>query len=343
MYKALLNKDQSFEGIFVVGVKTTGVFCRPTCHARKPGKSNVEFFRNSREALLHGYRPCKLCRPLEYKGQIPDWLKTIFTEIEKNPDKRFHDLDLQRRGIDPNRARRWFKKHYGMTFHTLLRTLRIARAYGRIREGDKVIEAAFDSGYESLSGFTHSFKKKLGFSPMYSTNSEVIKMTRILTPLGPLFAAANSRGLCLLEFTDRPMLETQLRLIKNHFGTEIISGESYHLDLLQKELEEYFNGNRKTFSLPLEMSGTPFQEKVWSALREIPYGQTCSYADLARKIGQPSAVRAVARANGDNRIVIIIPCHRVIGSDGKLVGYGGGLWRKKYLLDLETDLKTTDS
>ncbi len=339
MYDALVNKDSSFEGIFVAAIKTTGIFCRPTCTARKPKSENVEYFHNSSEALLHGYRPCRICNPLKYNGEIPDWMKEIFYEIDKHPDMRLHDRDLVRKGIDPNRIRRWFKKHYGMTFHAFLRTLRLARAYGRIRQGDKVIEAAYDSGYESLSGFTHSFRKNTGFSPMNSQKKDIIKYVRILSPLGPLVAGANTRGICLLEFADRPMLETQLNRIKKRFDAEVIPGESTFLDALQLQLEKYFEGSLQKFTIPLEMSGTPFQERVWRSLLQIPYGETRSYSGIAEKIGRPSAVRAVARANGDNRIAIIIPCHRVIGADGKMVGYGGGLWRKKFLLDLESGIK----
>lgn len=335
MYKALVKKDSNFEGIFFVAVKTTGVFCRPTCRARKPKKENVEFFSSSQEALLNGFRPCRICHPLEYHGEFPDWLKPLIYEIKKNPEIRLKDKDLKVRGIDPNRVRRWFEKHHQMTFQTYLRTLRISSAFSKIKSGEKVIEAAFDSGYESLSGFTDYFKKSTGFSPVKSRHNQIITITKILTPLGPMIAGATDKGVYLLEFIDRRMLDTQINRLKKLLKTEFLPGPNKHLVKLGKEISEYFEGKRKRFSVPLILTGTPFQKKAWQILANIPYGATRSYKEQAKILGNAKAVRAVARANGDNKIAIIIPCHRVIGSNGKLTGYGGGLWRKKYLLNLE--------
>ncbi len=335
LYEALVNRDRSFEGIFVVGVKTTGVFCRPTCGARKPRLENVEFFASPRDALQSGYRPCKLCDPLGYRGDIPGWLKPLLDEVDSEPGVRLRDRDLKERGIDPNRVRRWFKANHGMTFQAYLRTLRIGRAFGRIRYGEKVIEAAFDSGYESLSGFADSFKKTTGFSPKRSRDRALISVTRVLTPLGPMLAGAAEEGICLLEFIDRRMLETQLARLRKLLGAEVVPGPSRHFEALNRQIEEYFAGKRKEFDLPLVLPGTSFQQEVWRGLREIPYGETRSYQEQAGLLGRPQAVRAVARANGENRIAIVIPCHRVVGKDGKLRGYGGGLWRKRYLLDHE--------
>ncbi|PKO19161.1 MAG: cysteine methyltransferase [Chloroflexi bacterium HGW-Chloroflexi-10] len=163
----------------------------------------------------------------------------------------------------------------------------------------------------------------------------MIYLTRILSPFGPLMAAASDTGICLLEFGDRRMLETQFERLKKYFQAEITPGEHPYLETLNRQLEEYFLGQRQKFNVPLDFRGTVFQEMVWKALLTIPYGKTISYKQLAEKIGKPAAVRAVANANGDNRIAILIPCHRVIGSDGTLTGYGGGLWRKQFLLELE--------
>jgi AraC family transcriptional regulator of adaptative response/methylated-DNA-[protein]-cysteine methyltransferase len=154
LYSALLERDSSFEGIFIVGVKTTGVFCRPTCPARKPKRENVEFFDSAQAALIHGYRPCRVCRPMEHKGVPPGWLKSLLDEIEGTPFAKLRDSDLRERGLDPNRVRYWFKKHHGMTFQGYLRMLRVGRAFGRIKHGEKVVETAFEVGYGSLSGFT---------------------------------------------------------------------------------------------------------------------------------------------------------------------------------------------
>ncbi|HEX7502267.1 MAG TPA: methylated-DNA--[protein]-cysteine S-methyltransferase [Acidobacteriota bacterium] len=336
LYKALVDKDGAYEGIFVAGVRTTGIFCRPTCTARKPRRENVEFFASARDALLQGYRPCKVCTPMEQKGAAPGWLKPLLAEIDADPLIRLKDSDLRERGLGPSRVRCWFKKQHQMTFQSYLRALRIGQAFGRIRHGEKVTGTAFDAGYESLSGFAEQFKKTAGFAPGKSRQRQLIATTRILTPLGPLLAAATDAGICLLEFVDRRMLETQLQRLGRLLNAECVPGFSRHFDKLSVQLAEYFSGKRKEFDMPLLLPGTPFQQKVWAGLRTIPHGSTRSYKQQAEAIGLPNAVRAVAKANGDNRIAIIIPCHRVIGVDGKLVGYGGGLWRKRYLLDLES-------
>jgi len=335
MYEALVNKDSDFEGIFIVGVKTTGILCRPTCTARKPKAENVEYFATAREALAMGYRPCKVCRPMERQGASPPWVIQVLRAISEDPDRRWKDSDLRALKIDPARLRRWFKQHHGMTFQAYLRALRINQAFGQIRHTGKVTATAFDSGYESLSGFNDAFKKLAGFAPSHSKQGTLITINRILTPLGPMLAGATDRGICLLEFTDRRMLETQIKRLRNYLGASFLPGESPHFAPLQAELDAYFEGTLRDFTVPLVLTGTPFQEQVWEVLRGIPYGSTRSYQEQAKRISRPNAFRAVASANGDNRISILVPCHRVIGKDGKLVGYGGGLWRKQYLLDLE--------
>lgn len=335
MYQALLNRDSSYEGLFYAAIKTTGIFCRPSCRARKPKRENVEFFTTAMEALQSGYRPCKICTPLEQPDQTPGYIRKILLDIEKNPAQKIRDGDLRARGIEPSRIRRWFLKHHGMTFHTYQRLYRINTAFKKIQNGESVTGTAYDSGYESLSGFTDSFKTVFGVSPKNSMDKRIIDVARITSPLGTMFACAVEEGLCLLEFTDRRMLETELKQLAGNLHAEVIQGFNNHIKTVKEQLEEYFKGERKEFTVPLFTPGTPFQRSVWDALRTIPYAQTISYQQQAKMIGKPKAVRAVANANGMNRIAIIIPCHRVIGSDGTLTGYGGGLWRKKWLLDHE--------
>ena len=336
LYRALLDRDSRFEGLFVAGVKTTGIFCRPTCRARKPNPKDVEFFAMPRDALLNGYRPCKLCRPMGLPDEVPDWLQPLLDEVHAHSERRLSDQNLRQRGLEPHCVRRCFQKHHGMTFHAYCRVLRLGLAFGRIRDGEDVGPTAFGSGYDSLSGFAKSSKKTMGFSPRQSSDRQVIRVTRLPTPLGPMLAGVAEDGVCLLEFADRRMLETQLSRLRTLLDAEVVPGRSEHVTILGDQLAEYFNGTRRTFDLPLVVPGTPFQQRVWAGLRSIPYGTTRSYQEQAEAIEHPSAVRAVARANGDNRIAIIIPCHRVIGKNGKLTGYGGGLWRKRYLLDLES-------
>ena len=256
-------------------------------------------------------------------------------EVNNNPSLRLKDYEIRQRGIDPARIRRWFKKNHDMTFQAYLRARRLNEAFGRIRHKSKVTDSAFDSGYDSLSGFNDAFKKATGFVPSQSGKRNVVTITRILSPLGPLFAGATTEGICLLEFTDRRMLETQITTLRKRLNAEFMPGRNPHFDTLDKQLREYFEGQRKVFDLPLVVPGTEFQQQAWSALLEIPFGEVRSYGQQAKIMGNPKAVRAVGKANGDNRIAIIIPCHRVVAADGSLTGYGGGLWRKKHLLELE--------
>jgi AraC family transcriptional regulator of adaptative response/methylated-DNA-[protein]-cysteine methyltransferase len=271
-------------------------------------------------------------RPL---GETPNWLQPLLDEVREHPKDRLKDQDLRDRNIDPLRVRRWFQKNHDMTFHAYCRMNRLSQAFGQIRDGGSVAQTAFSSGFESLSGFADSFKKSTGFAPSHSTERTLVRVQRILSPLGPLLAGATDKGICLLEFADRRMLETQLSRLQARLNAEILPGRGPHFELLQTQLAEYFDGKRREFDLPLVLAGTPFQERAWNSLRDIPCGETRSYQRQAESIGQPSAVRAIARANGDNRIVILIPCHRVIGKNGRLTGYGGGLWRKRALLELE--------
>ncbi len=194
---------------------------------------------------------------------------------------------------------------------------------------------AFDHGFDSLSGFNNAFARFSGTSPTQTKDRLLIHITRALTPIGPMIAAASEEALHLLEFTDRRMLETQLERLGKRTGGVLAPGTNSILEQTQRELEEYFDGHRTEFTVPLAPAATEFQETAWQALRAIPYGETKSYAEQALAIQRPTAVRAVARANGDNPIAIIVPCHRVVGSDGTLTGYGGGLHRKRFLLDLE--------
>lgn len=335
MYKAILEKDTSFEGLFFTAVKTTGIFCRPSCTARKPKLENVEFLKTSKECILKGYRACKVCNPLNTINQMPIEFQEIINELSANPTLKYKDYDLKQKGIEPSQIRRWFLKNHGITFQAYQRMFRINSAFKKIKNGERVTHTAFDIGFESLSGFGDSFKNIFGISPKKGKQHNIIDLKRIETPLGTMLVCATIQGICLLEFSDRKMLETELKAIAKLLNATIIQGHNKHFDILEIELQEYFDGNRKEFSVPLHTPGSDFQNKVWTALQHIPYGQTRSYKEQATAIGSPESVRAVANANGMNRLSILIPCHRVIGSDGQLTGYGGGLWRKKYLLELE--------
>ena len=335
MEQAVYGRDTSYDGLFLVAVRTTGIFCRPSCPARKPKRENMAFYGTPREALLAGFRPCRRCRPMSGSGRPPRWVKELLDKVEAAPEERLRDGDLRKMGVDPVKARRWFQGQYGLTFHAYARARRLGEALHQIQEGETLDETALDAGYESPSGFRHSFGRLFGKTPGRSRDADCVR-TRILeTPLGPMVAGAVNAGICLLEFTDRRMLDTQMAVLRKRFKAPVIPGGSPALDQLESELAEYFAGRRKTFDVPLVTPGTPFQTQVWDQLRKIGYGVTCSYEEVARRIGRPAAVRAVGHANGQNRIAIVIPCHRVVNKDGGLGGYGGGLRRKEALLAME--------
>lgn len=335
MVRAYLDRDASYEGVFFTAVRTTNIFCRPTCPARKPKPENVEFFASSREALFAGFRPCLRCRPLEEMGRAPEWLTPLLEQVEADPARRWRDVDLRRLGIAPDRARRWFQEHHGMTFQAYARARRLGTALESIREGKRVLDAALEHGYDSLSGFNEAFRRTLGMPPTQAAGSEIVLLSRVATPLGSLLAGATSRAIVFLEFSDRRMLEQQLRTVARRLKAGFAPGRSELHDRLQTDLDRYFETGRGLFESPFETPGTPFQEAVWDKLREVAPGTTTTYQALARSLGRPKSARAVARAVGDNRIAIAIPCHRVVGSDGSLTGYGGGLWRKRRLLEVE--------
>lgn len=338
-YDAIVRRDSSFEGAFFTAVKTTGIFCRPVCTARKPKPENVIFYDSVKEALQNGFRPCKVCRPLENSEEMPVFIADILKKLEQEPFKKIKDYELKQSGIDPAQIRRWFKKHHNLTFHAYQRMLRINNAFNKISEGESITGAAYDTGYESLSGFNEGFISIFGKSPGRSKDKTIINIVRFSTPLGPMFGCATTKGICLLEFTDRRMLETEFKQLTKLLDGVILPGNNPHLEQLQVELSEYFERKRQVFSISLDAPGSAFQQEVWNALKEIPYGKTCSYKEQALKMGKLKAIRAIASANGCNRISIIIPCHRVIGENGDLTGYGGGLARKKWLLDLERETK----
>jgi AraC family transcriptional regulator of adaptative response/methylated-DNA-[protein]-cysteine methyltransferase len=334
MERAYLERDSSYNGLFFLGVRTTGIFCRPTCPARKPLPKNVEYFETAQAALAAGFRPCKRCRPLALDDQ-PSWAADLIKDVDSAPQTRITEGDLRKRGIDPATVRRYFLREYGMTFQAYARSLRLSEALGQIREGAALDDAVFESGYESHSGFRDAFARLFGDSPAHCRDRESVLLCWLRTPLGPMVAGATAAGVCLLEFSDRRMLETQFATLRKLFGTAIAPGSNEHLEKLQEEVAGYFAGTTRAFSVPLVYPGTAFQRRVWEQLLSVPYGETRSYDELASAVGAPKAARAVGRANGLNRIAIVIPCHRVINKSGALGGYGGGLRRKEYLLNLE--------
>lgn len=331
-YQALITRNSSYVGSFFVAVKTTSIFCISTCHARKPKKENVDFYTQVDEVVQAGFRPCKVCKPLQDANQMPVDVKQAVAMVKANLSEKITDAHIRANGISPETVRRWFNKHYAMTFQSYARMLRMNNAIKDLDAGKNTIETAFDSGYESLSGFNDAFKKATGHSPTNDDGKTIILIDRLTTPIGPMFVCATHSGVCLLEFDDRKNLKAEIEELQKRLDGVIMAGENEHIVQAKVELCEYFAGERRVFDLKLHTPSTPFRESVWQGLREIAYGTTSSYIDQARRLGNEKAVRAVASANGHNRIAIVIGCHRVIGKDGSLTGYAGGLARKKWLL-----------
>src|ERR1700680_1913220 len=343
MYRALVNRDSSFEGIFYVGVRTTGIFCRPTCSAKKPARENVDFFPTPSEALHSGYRPCLRCNPMDPDKRPPKLIERLRAEVERAPGGRLTDKELAALSIDPSTARRQCKRHYGMTFQAYHRARRLGLALREVRRGGRVDEAKNGSGFESASGFREAFTRIFGDPPTAAKSRAPMFAERIETPLGGMIAVADDEGLRLLEFADRRAMGRALSVLRRGVDTKVVPGQQRHLDAIRSQLADYFSGKNLEFDIPLAPVGSPFQLRAWKILCSIPLGETRSYSWMAKRLGDVEMRRAVGRANGENMMCIIIPCHRVIRADGTLCGYGGGLWRKKWLLDHERRWKETRS
>lgn len=335
MYRALSRRDPAYEGVFFTGVKTTGIFCRPTCKAKRPRAENVEFFPTVTEALHGGYRPCRLCRPMDGTKPVPALVERLRRAVEAATDGRVTDKDLVAMGVEPTTARRQFKTYHGMTFHAYQRARRMGLALRDVKSGKPVIEVQLDRGYESTSGFREAFARVFGAPPRGAKDAACLMARRLETPLGTMLALADDAGLRLLEFVDRRGLERELVLLRRRLKCAIVPGNHAVLDQTAAQLAEYFAGQRMEFTIPLVPVGSDFQRRVWAELGRIPPGRTRSYTEMAERVGLANGRRAVARANGSNMLAIVIPCHRVIRADGDLCGYAGGIWRKQRLLEHE--------
>ncbi|MBL8878049.1 MAG: methylated-DNA--[protein]-cysteine S-methyltransferase [Phycisphaerales bacterium] len=334
MYQALITRDASLDGVFFAGIRTTGVFCRPGCGAKKPRRENCEFFPSAGEALRAGFRPCRRCQPLDPSNSQPPWIRAALQLADRTLDRRLTAGDLRACNLEPSRVARYFKRHFGMTFAAYHRARRVGSALASVRGGQTVLRGAMRHGFESEAGLRAAFSRLFGAPPSVAARGavDVLHARWLSTQLGPLLAIAGESGVCLLEFVDRRGLESQINTLRRRVPGVVTPGSNAVLDQLAEQISEYFAGRRMSFDIPIVAPGTPFQQAVWDRLREIPPGQTLSYADVAAALGQPTAVRAVARANGMNRVALLIPCHRVVGSDGSPVGYAGGIWRKEWLL-----------
>ncbi len=336
MREAFMTGDGNWDGIFWAGVRSTGIFCRPSCPARKPDPRRLVFFATPEDAVQAGFRACLRCRPTEPPGAPPDWLRPLLEAMERDPGRRWTGEDLRRLGLAPDRVRRWYQRTHGMSFQAYHRARRLGGALEEVRDGQAVSRAAFEAGYDSLSGFQEAFKQTFGASPTALGDVLVVRVEQVVTPLGPMAVAASERGVHLLEFADRRHLDRQIRSTAKRLNAVFAPGASAASAMAREALARYFAGELDAFGgLPTAPAGTSFQRGVWARLESIPAGETRSYGEVARAMGRPAAVRAVGTAVGANPLAIVVPCHRVVGADGRLTGYAGGLWRKRRLLELE--------
>lgn len=331
LYQSLLLRDEAFDGFYFVCVTTTKIFCKLSCGARKPLESNVFFTNSSEDAIAQGYRACRRCRPLESAKALRPLTQELLVLLKQNPERRWTGDELRDLGFDVSTARRAFMHDFGVSFLKFAREHRLGAVVAALKSGEPVIEAQLDAGYDSASGFKDAISREIGSNPSELAKKQLLSAKWLETPIGPMLAVVNDDGLHLLEFAERKALAREINETKLKIGP--ICFQNHQLfSLLQSQLDEYFAGTRQDFDIPIAQYGTAFEKSAWQALVAIPYGGTRSYGEQAKMIANPNAVRAVARANGANKIAIVIPCHRVIGADGTMTGYGGKIWRKEWLL-----------
>lgn len=335
LYDALIARDAGFEGRAYVGVTSTGVFCRMTCPARKPKRENCVFFDTIGGCIEAGFRACKRCHPMAPAAQGDPVVAKLLAALNDDPARRWLEKDIAALGLDPSTVRRGFKRHFGMTFLEMARLTRLRTGAATLPEGGRVIDAQLEASYDSPAAFRAAFGKWLGLAPGKFVKDALLRADWIDTKLGTMIAVSDASTLHLLEFTERRALPTELKRLYTYAKGSLGFGRFAPIDQIEREMAAYLELRADSFETPLAPLGTPFTKEVWRALRLIPAGTTQSYSDVARRMGRPDAVRAVARANGANPIAIVIPCHRVLGADGALTGYGGGLWRKQALIELE--------
>ena len=330
-WAAFMRRDRSWDGRIIGAVTTTGIYCKPSCPARRPKREHVIFYSSTDEARAAGFRSCMRCKPDEV-GRDREAVAAAVKLIEQAEDAPTLEQLAAAVGYAPHHFQRIFKRDLGVSPAEYARALRNRRAEAALKANGRVTDAVYDAGYSGPSGFYSDAKERLGMTPSAwrdGGRGETIRWTHFDSPLGQMLIAATSKGICRLTFDDSEdslrRLFPKATIVKDEGGLkELVEGA---LAAIERPLAAP--------DLPIDVAGTAFQEAVWRELRKIPPGETRSYAEIATAIGHPKAVRAVGTANGDNHICVLIPCHRVIRSDGSLGGYGGGLDRKKKLLAAE--------
>ncbi len=336
MYRAVVAHDPAFEGIFFVGVATTGIFCRPTCRVRTPKRENVEFFASPSDALHAGYRPCRRCRPLDRGRSAPPLVAELLAAVEDAPTGRLRDADLAQRGIDPSTARRTFKRYCGMTFHAYHRARRMGLALAGVRQGKSVLDLQLDHGFESGSGFRGAFNRLVGAAPSRARDVDCLYAQWFETPLGAMLALANDAGLALLEFVDRRGLERELALVERKLKRRILPGTHPLLsqigdgtccilcrpDADLQHARSHSPGRRSS-----ARSGT-------SCVPSPPAQRARTPRSPLRSATPPRCAPSVA-PTATTAFASSCPVIASSAPTASLTGYGGGLWRKQWLLEHE--------
>jgi AraC family transcriptional regulator of adaptative response/methylated-DNA-[protein]-cysteine methyltransferase len=336
-WQAVTNNDARFEGIFYVGVKTTKIYCKPTCRARLPKRENIEFIRTWQEAEKKGFRACLRCQPRLVKVANPQ-IESVLQAcdlLESAENISLENLSAKL-NISPYHLQRTFKEIIGVSPKKYAENLRLEKFKGELKGGSDVITAMYESGYGSSRSLYENISDKLGMTPkIYQKGGKGMKIDYTITncDLGKMLVARTEKGVCAVTFGD-----DETGLIEKLFGeypkSEISRNETNLKEYVEAILQNLAGKNRRIV-LPIDVQATAFQMQVWETLRKIPYGETLSYKQVAESLGNPKVVRAVARACATNRVAVVIPCHRVVGSDGSLSGYRWGVERKQKLLDTE--------
>ncbi len=337
-WKAVLTRDAHHDGEFVFAVSTTGVYCRPSCAARRPRRENVRFFRAPDAAERAGYRACLRCRPKALSGNgAADAIQAICRFIEQHLDE---PVTLARLGQEFRQSRfhlqRRFKAALGITPREYADSCRLRMLKRNLQSGDSVTRAMYDAGYGSSSRLYERTASQLGMTPDKYRRGAIaasVRYTCADSPLGRMLIAATEKGICSIQFarTDAELLEG----LKREFPFAARKRDDGGLESWVEALLQHMRGKDLESSLPLDIRATAFQRRVWTYLQSIPFGQTKSYSEVAKAIGQPRACRAVARACATNPVAVAIPCHRVVSKDGGTSGYRWGTARKKTLLQME--------
>lgn len=330
-WAAFSRRDRSWDGRVYVAVKTTRIYCRPSCAARRPRRENVRFFATEGDVRAEGFRPCLRCRP-DAVARDREAVARAVKLIEGAEEPMLLEELAAKVGYAPHHFQRLFSRDIGVSPAAYARAVRARRAEQQLSQGGSVTEAIYESGYSAPSRFYEQAGQRLGMTPSAwrdGGRGETIRYAIVDSALGPLLLAATGKGICRLTFD-----EDEQALRRRFPNASLVPDDGQLAGLIDGVLAAVETPAAAP-DLPLDVVGTAFQEAVWAELRKIPPGETRSYANIAAAVGQPGAVRAVGTANGSNPVAILVPCHRVVRSDGSLGGYAGGIDRKRKLLDAE--------